>query len=103
MRRIPTAFFIKPNVRRVCWLFCWFKPFWFHILDEEILDIERFIESRNISKNRTLPPFPNILQLETQGADLQSKVDELLNQSMRDRDKLKDDVVAHLSDQTLSR
>jgi hypothetical protein len=71
-------------------------------LDEEILDKD----SEKAEIFRKIEPyltFPNILQLETQGADLQSKVDELLNQSMRDRDKLKDDVVAHLSDQTLSR
>jgi hypothetical protein len=40
-------------------------------------------------------------QLERQGADIQSKVEELeqVNQSMRDRDKMKDDAIAHLSDQ----
>jgi predicted nucleic acid-binding Zn-ribbon protein len=45
----------------------------------------------------------NIL-LERQGADLQSKVEELeaLNQSMRDRNKLKDDAIAHLSDQLIA-
>jgi hypothetical protein len=39
--------------------------------------------------------FLNIPQLERQGADIQSKVEELeqLNQSMRDRDKLKDDAI----------
>jgi integrase len=48
--------------------------------------------------------FLNIPQLERQGADIQSKVDELeaLNQSMRDRDKLKDDAIAHLSDQLIA-
>jgi integrase len=47
--------------------------------------------------------FLNIPQLERQGADIQSKVEELeaLNQSMRDRDKLKDDAIAHLSDQLM--
>ena len=41
----------------------------------------------------------SINQLERQGADIQSKVEELeqLNQSKRDRDKMKDDVIAHLS------
>jgi len=40
----------------------------------------------------------NIQQLERQGADIQSMVEELeaLNQSMRDRDKLKDDVIAFI-------
>jgi hypothetical protein len=48
--------------------------------------------------------FLNIPQLERQGADIQSKVDELeaLNQSMRDRDKLKDDAIAQLSDQLMT-
>jgi hypothetical protein len=43
--------------------------------------------------------------LERQGADTQSKVEELeaLNQAMRDGDKLKDDAIAHLSDQGLER
>ena len=46
--------------------------------------------------------FLNVHQLERQGADIQIKVEELeqLNQSMRDRDKMKDDAIAHLSDQT---
>jgi integrase len=48
--------------------------------------------------------FLNVHQLERQGADIQSKVEELeqLNQSMRDRDKMKDDAIAHLSDQLVS-
>jgi hypothetical protein len=46
----------------------------------------------------------NVHQLERQGVDIQSKVEELeaLNQSMRDRDKLKDDAIAHLSDQLMT-
>jgi hypothetical protein len=48
--------------------------------------------------------FLNIHQLERQGADIQSKVEELeqLNQSMRDCDKMKDDAIAHLSDQLVA-
>ena len=48
--------------------------------------------------------FLNIPQLERQGADIQTKVEELeiLNQSLRDRDKLKDDAIAHLSDQLIA-
>ena len=48
--------------------------------------------------------FLNVHQLERQGADIQSKVEELeqLNQSMRDRDKMKDDAIAHLSDQLVA-
>jgi len=46
----------------------------------------------------------NIHQLERQGADIQSKVEQLeqLNQSMRDRDKIKDDAITHLSDQVIA-
>ena len=47
--------------------------------------------------------FLNIHQLERQGADIQTKVEELeeLNQSLRHRDKVKDDAIAQLSDQLL--
>jgi hypothetical protein len=40
--------------------------------------------------------FLNIHQLERQGADIQSKVEELedLNQALRNRDKMKDDAIA---------
>ena len=48
--------------------------------------------------------FLNVHQLERQGADIQTKVEELeeLNQSMRERDKMKDDAIAHLSDQLMA-
>jgi hypothetical protein len=48
--------------------------------------------------------FLNIHQLERQGADIQSKVEELeeVNQSLRNRDKMKDDAIAQLSDQLLA-
>jgi integrase len=47
--------------------------------------------------------FLNIPQLERQGADIQSKVQEIedINSSLRERDKVKDDAIAHLSDQLL--
>jgi hypothetical protein len=40
-----------------------------------------------------------INQLETQGGDIQTKLEELeqLNQSTRGLDKMKDDAIAHLS------
>ncbi len=46
--------------------------------------------------------FLNVHQLERQGADIQSKIEELeeLNQSFRD--KVKDDAIAHLSDQLMA-
>jgi uncharacterized coiled-coil protein SlyX len=48
--------------------------------------------------------FLNIHQLERQGADIQSKVEELeeLNQSLRNHDKMKDDAIAQLSDQVMA-
>jgi integrase len=64
--------------------------------DSEKAEIFRKIES--------YLTFLNVHQLERQGADIQSKVEELeqLNQSMRDRDKMKDDAIAHLSDQLIA-
>ncbi len=48
--------------------------------------------------------FLNVLQLGRQGADIQTKVEELeeLNQSLRQYDKLKDDAIAQLSDQLVA-
>ena len=48
--------------------------------------------------------FLNIHQLQRQGAGIQTKVEELeeLNQSLRHRDKVKDDAIAQLSDQLVS-
>ena len=41
--------------------------------------------------------------MERQGADLQTKIEELriINQSLRENDKVKEDALAHLSDQLL--
>ena len=48
--------------------------------------------------------FLNIHQLERQGADIQTKVEEIeeLNQALRNRDKMKDDAIAQLSDQVMA-
>lgn len=48
--------------------------------------------------------FLNIHELERHGADIQSKIEELeeLNQSLRQHDKMKDDAIAHLSDQLVA-
>jgi hypothetical protein len=69
---------------------CWLKK-----------DSEKAEIFRNIKPYLT---FLNVHQLERQGADIQTKVEELeqLNQSMRDRDKMKDDAIAHLSDQLVA-
>lgn len=47
--------------------------------------------------------FLNVPQLERQGADLETKIEELriINQSLRENDKLKENALAHLSDQLL--
>jgi hypothetical protein len=46
----------------------------------------------------------NIHQLERQSADIQTKVEEMeeMDQSLRQRDKIKDDAIAQLSDQLVS-
>ncbi len=48
--------------------------------------------------------FLNVHQLQRQGADIQTKVEELeeVNQSLRNRDQMKDDAIAHLSDQLVA-
>ncbi|MGB7661879.1 MAG: tyrosine-type recombinase/integrase [Nitrososphaeraceae archaeon] len=48
--------------------------------------------------------YLNVHQLERQGADIRSRVDELeeLNESLRDRDRTKDDAIAQLSDQLMT-
>ena len=63
-----------------------------------------FTESRDISHSRARLTFLNIYQLERQGADIQSKVQELedLNASLRERNKVKDDAIEQLSDQLLA-
>ncbi len=74
------------------------RAFWFYILDK---DSEKAGIFRKIEPYLT---FLNVHQLERQGADIQSKVEQLqqLNESMRDRDKMKDDAIAHLSDQLIA-
>ena len=46
----------------------------------------------------------NVYQLERQGADIQSKIEELefLNQSLRERDKSKDESISLLADQIIN-
>ena len=64
-------------------------------------DSEKAEIFRNIKPYLT---FLNVHQLERQGAAIQSKVEELeqLNQLMREHDKMKDDAIAHLSDQLVA-
>jgi integrase len=64
-------------------------------------------ESEKAELFRKIEPyltFLNIHQLERQGADIQSKIEELdeMNQSLRQRDKVKDDAISQLSDQLLT-
>jgi integrase len=64
-------------------------------------------ESEKAELFRKIEPyltFLNIHQLERQGADIQTKVEELedLNRSLRQRDKMKDDAISQLSDQLMA-
>ena len=47
--------------------------------------------------------FLNIQQLNRQGADLETKIEELkdVNQVLREKDKMKEDVIANLSDKLI--
>jgi hypothetical protein len=47
--------------------------------------------------------FLNVPQLERQGADLQTKIEELqdINQVLREKDKMKEDVITNLSDKLI--
>jgi len=47
--------------------------------------------------------FLNVPQLERQGADLQTKIEELqdINQVLIEKDKMKEDVIANLSDKLI--
>ena len=74
------------------------RSFWFHILDKE-----RFGESRDISQSRAEFNISKHRSAREAGADIQSKVEELeeLNESLRNRDKMKDNAIAQLSDQLL--
>ena len=73
------------------------------ILCENILekDSEKAEIFRKIEPYLT---FFNIRQLQRQGADIQTKLEELeqFNQSMRVHDKMKDEAIAHLSDQLIA-
>ena len=59
---------------------------------------------RSFRKIEPYLTFLNVYQLERQGADIQSKIDELefLNQSLRERDKSKDDSISMLADQIVN-
>ena len=58
----------------------------------------------NYSKKSNHISLIFIHQLERQGADIQSKINELelLNISMRERDRMKDDIISRLSDRLLT-
>ena len=56
------------------------------------------------AKWQIVRPNDTVSQLERQGANLQTKIEELqlINQSLREHDKVKEDVLAHLSVQIIS-
>ena len=47
--------------------------------------------------------FLNVQQLNRQGANLETKIEELqdVNQTLREKDKMKEDVIANLSDKLM--
>ena len=64
-------------------------------------------ESEKVEIFRKIEPyltFLNVHQLERQGNDIQTKIEELeiVNQSLRERDKTKDDSISMLADQILT-
>jgi integrase len=64
-------------------------------------------ESEKIEIFRKIEPyltFLNVYELERQGADIQTKIEELelINQSYREREKSKDDSIAMLADQLMT-
>ena len=61
------------------------------------------IISSKLSKNLTTFTILNVSQLERQGADLETKIEELqdINQVLREKDKMKEDVIANLSDKLI--
>src|SRR5690348_14689648 len=64
-------------------------------------------ESEKVEIFRKIEPyitFLNVYELERQGADIQTKIEELelLNQSYREREIAKDDSIAMLADQLLT-
>jgi hypothetical protein len=59
-----------------------------------------------VKRSKKIEPyltFLNVPQLERQGAGLQTKIEELqiINQSLIENDKVKEDALSHLSDQLL--
>src|SRR5512133_3204178 len=69
-----------------------------------LIGVKKIEKAELFCKIETYLTFLNIHQLERQGADIQSKVEELeyVNSSLRERDKVKDDAISRLSDQLIS-
>jgi hypothetical protein len=68
-----------------------------------LFDSKLLIIFSNLSKNQPYLTFLDIQQLNTQGADLETKIEELqdINQVLREKDKMKEDVIANLSDKLI--
>ena len=64
---------------------------------------KRLGEGKSFQESRTLS-YLNIHNLKRQGADIQSKIEELeiINVSLRERDKMKDDIISGLSDKLIT-
>ena len=61
-------------------------------------------QRREIKKVEPYLTYLNGLSLERQRADIQSKIEEieLINVSLRERDKMKDDIISGLSDKLIT-
>ena len=70
------------------------------LFDSKLLIISSLI----YQKIQSYLTFLNVPQLEEQGTDLQTKIEELqiINQSLREKnDKMKEDIIANLSDKLI--
>ena len=69
-----------------------------------LFDSKLLIIFSNLSKNPTIFDFSKCSAVGRQGADLQTKIEELqiINQSLREKnDKMKEDIIANLSDKLI--
>ena len=73
-------------------------PFWFYILEKK--NNEKAEIFQKIEPNLT---FVNIQQLKRQGVGLETKIEELkdINQVLREKDKMTEDVIANLSNKLI--
>ena len=69
-----------------------------HIGEKKIMKKQKYFK-----KIEPYLTFLNVPQLKRQGADLETKIEELqdINQVLREKDKMKEDVITNLSDKLI--